>query len=359
MAYGIHVPISHLARVQHSFGTDVRQCFALKGCPKSGTPRTRGLSTPLEGPELCCSNVPRTQRHPEQWCITASAQHEQHQLTIARYDQKQVAPKTKPLKQDPGQKWGNLRHADLLRIAAWAEAADTTESEADANSLDHHKAGDLWDQPRLDEDDDWLCAPTPRDHMEVATSDEPMLARTGKVRRMLRSSATSLHPRTAAQPLRQNNLPQHPQFRSNRSLTLLTHTHSRELRHRVPAAEELQQLAHWVWKNNDHAWIEYDSMEEEAVYGNIRSVLPSTPQQLITSVRVPWVSARQATQAVNWHNMPGQLNECCWAAVTMLVNAKYKTFQTLEETKQQVVTFAFAQEQARAGGALAAGLPLC
>eukprot|EP00971_Amphidinium_carterae_P289559 5749424-Amphidinium_carterae.1 len=60
------------------------------------------------------------------------------------------------------------------------------------------------------------------------------------------------------------------------------------------------------------------------LYGAAKNVLAQAAQTL----RLPWVTARQATSGVQWHNMPGQHNECCWTAVTTLINARYNKFQS-------------------------------
>eukprot|EP00971_Amphidinium_carterae_P057790 1142857-Amphidinium_carterae.1 len=93
-------------------------------------------------------------------------------------------------------------------------------------------------------------------------------------------------------------------------------------------------------------------MEEQVIYRPLDCTLPVAPHAPVVSVRIPWTTSQSAIRNATWQNMPGDCNQCCWAALTMIVNSRFSAGQTWETTKQQVVAHAFTHETefARAAG---------
>eukprot|EP00971_Amphidinium_carterae_P226364 4490146-Amphidinium_carterae.1 len=180
MAYGVRVPESHYHRVQMSFGTDAKQRYTLKGCPRRWdaedvTSVCRQANWEVQVVHTLGRSgtwLLKSEQEPARWCLTVVAQQERHQLALARYEAKQVAPTAKVVKQEPGLTWTSVLHADLVisepsgdakqatepqpkqapRIVEWAEAADS-DSDEDENSQEDEK---LWEQVGLDGDEeDW------------------------------------------------------------------------------------------------------------------------------------------------------------------------------------------------------------
>eukprot|EP00971_Amphidinium_carterae_P022000 433873-Amphidinium_carterae.2 len=177
MAYGVRVPESHYSRVQQSFGTDAKQRYTLKGCHRRWdaedvTSVCRQANWEVQVFHTLGRSgtwLLKSDHEPARWCLTVAAHQERHQLAIARYEAKQLAPTTKAVKPEPGQTWASVLHADLVvgdpsgdakqatepqpkqapHIVEWAEAADSDTDEEDESLQEDEKLSD-WEQVGLD-----------------------------------------------------------------------------------------------------------------------------------------------------------------------------------------------------------------